>query len=1099
MTHRHTTNLLIAVATLFGFSNFVHAADINYPGFSGSINTTVTSGFTVRASSRDCMRQDGYTLTASAADMSNITDALAVSGSWSNSQVAGSVTSADQILVSRNKNAEFSASCAKYQQDDYGNLSTNVIEYGNVNSDNGNLNYNEGDVVDATQSVYSKISGYTDSGIGLNLSFIGSYNPTNDISAPIFMKLTSNAQQSFEQDLTLLDAYMTNSFDVGDNYVDITAGRFVTSWGEGTFVPIGMNGLVSNALDLTKLRAPGSSIRDALVPTEQISFATDIEGWGIDAYYQLSESHITVDPKGTFYGSDVAGEGATSLLASGANNNETYNEYCSAVSALYEGRICNAETAARHTALDTRATYDTSQLNRSGLIAADADVWATYTAAAANAVDGSPSAALANIPLLNGVSRLTAFGTTQFVQKMAAAGINPASDTAADDFAALDADVQAGHETTGTNAALLEHAGLGGTFMSTQITGGLNTNGFVSSAAEAGAVWTEANIPVYNFDQMATVDIKRAAELHKYARNDGQFGLSAHKYFDNIGTGLDLGLYYSNYHSKVPYIQIIGKGGMLAGDIVGAYTSQVGSGTAGLTGIVGRTMAGGTGLGQLSRLCPTNLTLIQCNGGTTLGADAIDNLNGLGYVAGSSEDLIAQALLNGGIGAVGIGVATALGASATLGVAAADTNQTFNEAYKNFNHRVLVNGNLLLDPNSMAVGAQAADRLTGDPLAAAQQNAGLFIKMTPALAAAVTPLNYAQYQFIYPEDIQVFGASFNTNIGATTLQGEVTYRPDMPLAHSAGDQINQLSDAAGVTNALVLAQYAGAQLDATGAKAQRMAEFQSAVESVTGAGTFQTLLQATSRSSLRALTSTGSAGVDYRTDAFINKDVFTGSIGTTTSFAPSHPLTAGLGADASVLVTELAGVNIRQLNNMVDGFIARNGFNEGSGEHLCLGMFSRTDSATISSINAVLLAREITDNNGDQMAIDYNLSDGAQTAVGASITDGVFGNGSYCESQMGADTTSMTYRVIGAATYNNVGNTPWSLRPSFAWSHDFMGYGPSSLGGFVEGKQALSLGVTASKGEGLSVGLNYVNQMGDEKANGRGDMDTISANVSYAF
>jgi hypothetical protein len=62
-----------------------------------------------------------------------------------------------------------------------------------------------------------------------------------------------------------------------------------------------------------------------------------------------------------------------------------------------------------------------------------------------------------------------------------------------------------------------------------------------------------------------------------------------------------------------------------------------------------------------------------------------------------------------------------------------------------------------------------------------------------------------------------------------------------------------------------------------------------------------------------------------------------------------------------------------------------------------------------------------------------------------------------------------------------------------------MGYGPSSLGGFVEGKQALSLGVTARKGEGLSIGLNYVSQMGDELANQRGDMDTISASVSYAF
>jgi hypothetical protein len=389
--------------------------------------------------------------------------------------------------------------------------------------------------------------------------------------------------------------------------------------------------------------------------------------------------------------------------------------------------------------------------------------------------------------------------------------------------------------------------------------------------------------------------------------------------------------------------------------------------------------------------------------------------------------------------------------------------------------------------------------LAGDALAAGQQSAGIFISLTPALAAAVTPLNYAQYQFIYPEDIQVFGTSFNTNVGSTTLQGEVTYRPDMPLATGGGDQVNQIADVSGVTTALVLAGYSGAQLDGTGARAQRQGEFQAAVESVTGAGTFHGLLMATRRSSLTPLTSAGSAGNDYRSTAFLNKDVFTASVGTTTSFPPSHPLTQGLAADASVLVTELAGVNIRQLNNFEDGFIARNGFNEGSGEHLCLGMFSRTDSATVDAINAALLTNTVLTSTGEQMAIDYNLADGAQTAAGASITDGVFGNGSYCEGQMGADSTSFTYRVIGAATYNNVGNTPWSLRPSFAWSHDFMGYGPSSLGGFVEGKQALSLGLTASKGEGLSIGLNYVNQMGDEKANTRGDMDTISANVSYAF
>ena len=60
----------------------------------------------------------------------------------------------------------------------------------------------------------------------------------------------------------------------------------------------------------------------------------------------------------------------------------------------------------------------------------------------------------------------------------------------------------------------------------------------------------------------------------------------------------------------------------------------------------------------------------------------------------------------------------------------------------------------------------------------------------------ITPLNYARYQFIYPEDIQTFGMSFNTNVGSTTVQGdELHIRPDFPLATNAGDQINQIVDA----------------------------------------------------------------------------------------------------------------------------------------------------------------------------------------------------------------------------------------------------------------------------------------------------------------
>ena len=48
-----------------------------------------------------------------------------------------------------------------------------------------------------------------------------------------------------------IDAYITTSFDAGGTFfLMLTVGRYVTSWGEATFIPVGANGLVTNALDL---------------------------------------------------------------------------------------------------------------------------------------------------------------------------------------------------------------------------------------------------------------------------------------------------------------------------------------------------------------------------------------------------------------------------------------------------------------------------------------------------------------------------------------------------------------------------------------------------------------------------------------------------------------------------------------------------------------------------------------------------------------------------------------------------------------------------------------------------------------------------------
>ena len=43
------------------------------------------------------------------------------------------------------------------------------------------------------------------------------------------------------------------------------------------------------------------------------------------------------------------------------------------------------------------------------------------------------------------------------------------------------------------------------------------------------------------------------------------------------------------------------------------------------------------------------------------------------------------------------------------------------------------------------------------------------------------PIDTVRYQVEYPENIQMYGFSFNTTVGDISLQGELAYRPDMPM------------------------------------------------------------------------------------------------------------------------------------------------------------------------------------------------------------------------------------------------------------------------------------------------------------------------------
>ena len=379
--------LLTKITTIFLFVVTIpfsaNAVEINIPGFSGNVTTTLTSGFAARTEDNNCLGLPGYNVAGSTDTLSGAS--MTLIGLGSNPMQTGTI---DDIVKASvlNQTSKNGAGCATNEVDGYGNTSLDPLRIGSENADDGKMNFpNSGDIINATSKMFTEIRGYTDSGTGINLSFIGSVNPVLDINAANFIDLTSDAKKELENDITLIDAYITHSIDTPNGgYVDLSIGRLATSYGEATFLPIGMNGLVTSGIDLSKLRNPGASIKDAIIPTEQIVAAFQAGDWGVETYYQFGHDPVKLDPKGAFYGSDVASTGAKNLLASGSWKEGTYGadqacSYAYNVLQLASGNVANAAcNLASYNVHRANEIYDTSYLARYAAVNASNAEWQTW-------------------------------------------------------------------------------------------------------------------------------------------------------------------------------------------------------------------------------------------------------------------------------------------------------------------------------------------------------------------------------------------------------------------------------------------------------------------------------------------------------------------------------------------------------------------------------------------------------------------------------------------------------------------------------------------------------------------------------------------------
>jgi len=201
------------------------------------------------------------------------------------------------------------------------------------NTDDGNLNFDKGDTVSKV------VTGRTD--------LFLSYSPDSDTLTRVGAFLRGRYYYDFElkderraeppvgergvlndrvkdnaSGAEILDAYVFSDWWLGNVPVSVRYGNQVVSWGESTFIQGGINAI--NPINVNALRAPGSELKDALLPVEMLYVSAGIsENVTVEAFVQTDWEKVRPDDCGTFFSTnDFASDGCGPVLLASSQPQE---------------------------------------------------------------------------------------------------------------------------------------------------------------------------------------------------------------------------------------------------------------------------------------------------------------------------------------------------------------------------------------------------------------------------------------------------------------------------------------------------------------------------------------------------------------------------------------------------------------------------------------------------------------------------------------------------------------------------------------------------------------------------------------------------------
>ncbi|EON93943.1 hypothetical protein MARLIPOL_01400 [Marinobacter lipolyticus SM19] len=196
------------------------------------------------------------------------------------------------------------------------------------NYDDGNLNFEKGDVVSHVAKGRSELF--------LNYNVMGDYldrvgalvrgrywydfelkdgdRAVDDVGQQ--RELNDDAKDNASGG-ELLDAYVFSDWYLGNVPLSLRYGKQVVSWGESTFIQGGIN--VINPIDVPAFRAPGSELKDALLPVEMFYMSAGVtENVTLETFVQADWEPVRPDDCGTFFSTnDFASDGCGPVLLAG--------------------------------------------------------------------------------------------------------------------------------------------------------------------------------------------------------------------------------------------------------------------------------------------------------------------------------------------------------------------------------------------------------------------------------------------------------------------------------------------------------------------------------------------------------------------------------------------------------------------------------------------------------------------------------------------------------------------------------------------------------------------------------------------------------------